>query len=143
MKIAIINGPNLNMLEYREKAIYGDYTYNDIEKVIMDNIDINDEVTFFQSNHEGDIIDYIHQLVIDNYDALIINPAAYTHYSYAIYDALLIFKGLKVEVHLSDINTRDEFRRVSITGKACDKIISGLQINSYVEALKYIYSIKK
>ena len=142
MKIAIINGPNLNMLEYREKEIYGDYTYHDIEIIIRENAKSEDEISFFQSNHEGAIIDYLHTIIIEKYDALIINPAAYSHYSYAIYDALLMFKGIKVEVHLSDINNRDEFRKVSITGKACDKIISGLQINSYLEGLKYIYQNK-
>lgn len=142
MKIAIINGPNLNMLAYRDKEIYGDNSYEDIENTIKDNVKKEDVVTLFQSNHEGAIIDYIHQIVFDKYDALIINPGAYAHYSYAIYDALEIFKGIKVEVHLSDISKRDEFRKVSITSKACDIMISGQQINSYIKAIEYIYTKK-
>ena len=142
MKIAIINGPNLNMLAYREKEIYGDYTYEDIEKIISENVHNDDQVVYFQSNHEGAIIDFIHKITIDNYDSLIINPGAYAHYSYAIYDALLIFKGIKVEVHLSDISKRDEFRKTSITSNACEKMISGFQINSYLKALEYINTKK-
>ncbi|MGL4382278.1 MAG: type II 3-dehydroquinate dehydratase [Bacilli bacterium] len=139
MKIAIINGANLNMLGYREQDHYGSNTYDDLVNLIKEHpLAQKYELDFFQSNSEGALIDYLHHITINNYDALIINPGAYTHYSYALYDALLIFKGYKVEVHLSDISNRDDFRSQLITTKACDTMISGLKMQSYIKGFELI-----
>ena len=137
MKLAIINGPNINMLGHREIEHYGQITYDELLEQINVNIpDIFDCVDYFHSNNEGELITFIQNITLEHYDALIINPGAYSHYSYAIYDALLIFAGYKIEVHLSDINNRDEFRKKLVTGQACHTIISGLGVNSYLKALK-------
>ncbi|MDF9867207.1 3-dehydroquinate dehydratase-2 [Bacilli bacterium PM5-3] len=136
MKLAIINGPNINMLGYRETEHYGRLNYQELINEIKNKVPNRfDEINFFQSNSEGKIIDYLHEITLENYDALIINPGAYAHYSYAIYDALLIFKGYKIEVHLSDVYNRDEFRKKLVTAPACQNIISGLGIESYLKAL--------
>ena len=136
MKLAIVNGPNLNMLVYREREHYGSLSYDELIEEIKDNIPKKITVTtFFQSNSEGAIIDFLHKITKEKYDALIINPGAYAHYSYAIYDALLIFQGYKIEVHLSDIYKREEFRRNLVTAGACHNVISGLGIKSYLNAL--------
>jgi 3-dehydroquinate dehydratase-2 len=142
MKLAIVNGPNLNMLGYRENEHYGSFTYDYLIKEIKDEMPkVFVDVAFFQSNHEGEIIDFLHQITKQDYDALIINPGAYAHYSYAIYDALLIFKGYKIEVHLSNVYQREEFRANLVTGVACDNIISGLGLKSYLNALEEIDNI--
>lgn len=140
MKLMIINGVNLNMLEYRNSDIYGDFSYDEMIKKIEDYLIQNNinNYLFRNSNHEGDIVEFIHQAIIESYDAIIINPGAFTHYSYAIYDALLMFKNKKVEVHLSDIDNREDFRKISVTSKACDQVFKGLQINSYYQAIDYI-----
>ncbi|WP_423364281.1 type II 3-dehydroquinate dehydratase [Mycoplasma sp. P36-A1] len=145
MKIAIINGPNLNMLGQREQEHYSNITYDQmIEEIDIYATSLNIEyIEYYQSNHEGQIIDYIHQLVKDSFDALIINPGAYSHYSIAILDALLIFKGLKVEVHLSDVLNREEFRAKLITAKACDYLISNKGVKGYLEGLKIIHNNAK
>ncbi|MBE5859629.1 MAG: 3-dehydroquinate dehydratase [Butyrivibrio sp.] len=140
MKILVINGPNLNFLGIREKAIYGnqDYAYlcNMInEKAAAD----GDEITLFQSNHEGAIIDRIQEAYSDGTQGIVINPGAYTHYSYAIHDALKsVEQIIKVEVHISDIQSREEFRKVSVTAPACDKQIYGHGLNGYLEAMDFI-----
>ncbi|MDL2211799.1 3-dehydroquinate dehydratase [Erysipelotrichaceae bacterium OttesenSCG-928-M19] len=142
MKLAIVNGANLNMLSYRETEHYGSLTYDDLINKIKDNLpDIFTYVDFFQSNIEGEIINYLHKITREDYDALIINPGAYAHYSYAIYDALLIFKGYKIEVHLSDIYQRDDFRKKLVTAPACNEIISGQGVNSYLLALASLVDI--
>ena len=136
MKILVINGPNLNLLGIREPDIYGIETLEDIQHWL----DRQPEATghnirWFQSNHEGDLIDQI-QTTTNLYDGIIINPGALTHYSFAIRDAIASVNTPTVEVHLSDINSREEFRRVSVIKDECISQISGLGKQGYLEALK-------
>ena len=140
MKILVINGPNLNFLGIREKAIYGNQDYDFLCNMIKENADSHgDEVTIFQSNHEGAIIDKIQETYFDGTEGIVINPGAYTHYSYAIHDALKsIDKVKKVEVHISDIQSREEFRKISVTAPACDKQIYGHGLEGYLEAMDFI-----
>ena len=113
MKILIINGPNLNFLGIREKSIYGTRDYNFLLKMIQDKADEeNATVQVYQSNHEGAIIDRLQEAYSDGTEGIIINPGAYTHYSYAIHDALKSLEIPKIEIHISDIMSREEFRRV-------------------------------
>ena len=135
MKLLVIHGPNLNLLGLREPDIYGKRTYRDlIDMIESDCKSLNIEVTAYQSNHEGAIIDTIHE-AYGKYDGIIINPGAYTHYSIAILDALKAVSSPTIEVHLSDIHSREEFRNVSITGLAALKIISGLGFDGYKQAI--------
>ncbi len=144
MKILVINGPNLNFLGIREKSVYGDHNYNDLIKMIQDKAaQAGAEAECFQSNHEGAIIDRLQQAYYDGTDGVVINPGAYTHYSYAIHDALKSVFVPKVEVHISDINAREEFRKVSVTAPACDKQIVGHGLDGYLEAIDYILDVKK
>ena len=137
MKILIINGPNLNMLGIREPNIYGAETFLALEEFIRSSAkELSLDVTLYQSNHEGAIVDVI-QAAYKNYDGIIINPAAYTHTSVAILDALKAVAIPTVEVHLSDINSREEFRRHSYVSLVAKKTICGLGFEGYREALKY------
>ena len=139
MKILVINGPNLNFLGIREKAVYGnqDYTYL-VRTVEEAGARLGHEVTVFQSNHEGAIIDRIQEAYDDGTEGIIINPGAYTHYSYAIRDALASVEHIeKVEVHLSDITKREPFRALSVTAPVCSRQIFGKGIEGYVEALEF------
>jgi len=138
MNILVINGPNLNLLGQREKSNYGELTLEKIEELLKSEYP-NDEFTFFQSNHEGEIIDEI-QNATENYDALIINPGGYSHTSVAIRDSLEIAKLPKVEVHLSNISAREDFRHRSITAPKTDGYISGFKENGYLAA---VYLVKK
>ena len=140
MKILVINGPNLNFLGIREKAIYGNQDYAYLCNMIKEKAAADeDEVELFQSNHEGAIIDRIQEAYSDGTQGIIINPGAYTHYSYAIHDALKsVEQIIKVEVHISDIQSREEFRKISVTAPACDKQIYGHGLNGYLEAMDYI-----
>lgn len=134
MKIIVINGPNLNMLGKREKSIYGKNTLKDLEDYISNKFKkVNDEIIieFFQSNHEGCIIDKIHESM-DRYDGIVLNPGAFTHYSYAIHDAIKSIDINVVEVHISNIHKREEFRQKSVTASACIGQISGFGFDSYV-----------
>ena len=135
-KILVINGPNLNMLGKRDKNHYGTKTLLDIYKMMEE--DDTFEYLFFQSNHEGDIIDKIQ---FSTYDAIIINPGAYTHTSVAIHDALEIVKCEKVEVHLSEVDNRDDFRRVNFVRDVCTHTVSGLKEYSYIEAINYLKKV--
>ena len=136
MKILVINGPNLNLLGIREPEIYGIETLEDIRNWLGTQPDANDhDITWFQSNHEGDLIDQI-QTTVSLFDGIIINPGALTHYSFAIRDAIASVNTPTVEVHLSDINSREEFRRVSVIKDECISQISGLGKQGYLEALK-------
>jgi len=138
MRILIINGPNINMLGIREPDIYGRTTYADLCAMIRDHAaDSGTEVTIYQSNHEGDLVDAI-QRAYGTQDAIIINPAAYTHSSVAILDALKAVALPAVEVHISDPDTREEFRRVSYVRSACVKTICGHGLNGYLEAIDYL-----
>ena len=137
MKILVINGPNLNMLGIREPDIYGAQSFSALEKFIRRSAnELSLDVTLFQSNHEGEIVDVI-QAAYNNYDGIVINPAAYTHTSVAILDALKAVAIPTVEVHLSDINTREEFRKHSYVSLIAKKTICGLGFEGYREALKY------
>ncbi len=138
MKIKIINGPNLNMLGIREPEIYGSLTLEEINNKIKEKASaLNVNLEFYQSNHEGEIIDTI-QKCYGNFDGIIINPAAYTHYSIAIRDAIASVGIPTVEVHLSDINTREDFRKISVIKSVCVKQIWGKGVDSYTEALEYL-----
>lgn len=139
MKVIVINGPNLNMLGSREKDVYGKNTLEDLQIYIKEEFKaLEKEITidFFQSNHEGYIIDKIHE-ANEKYDAVVINPGAFTHYSYAISDALKCIEKDVIEVHISNIHKREEFRQKSVTANACIGQISGLGFDSYILAIKY------
>lgn len=138
MKILVINGPNINMLGIREKNIYGSKSYDDLVKFIKSAAkEKGVETEFFQSNHEGDIVDRIQKAYFENFDGIIINPAAYTHTSIAILDALKAVCIKTVEVHLSDITSREDFRKSSLISKVCEKAIVGKGFEGYREALNY------
>ncbi len=140
MKILVINGPNINLLGLREKHIYGDESYEALLSYIEKTAKkLGVDVEFYQSNHEGDLVDAI-QGAYNRVDAIIINPAAYTHTSIAILDALKAVSLPTVEVHLSDIHQREEFRHISYAGMACEKTYCGLGFAGYSEALKYLVS---
>lgn len=135
MKVHIINGPNLNMLGVRETGVYGTNTLEEINRVIQEEADKLDiEVSFFQSNYEGAVIDSIHSC-FKRKDGIIINPGAFTHYSYAIRDAIAAVSIPTVEVHLSNIEERESFRKISVIKDVCFKQIMGKGINSYLEGL--------
>lgn len=137
MKILVINGPNLNMLGIREPDIYGKQDFEALQKYIRECADaLSLKVTLFQSNHEGEIVDVI-QAAYGVYDGIVINPAAYTHTSVAILDALKAVGIPTVEVHLSDINSREEFRRHSFVSLVAKKTIAGLGFEGYKLALEY------
>ena len=137
MKILVINGPNLNMLGIREPAIYGARSFAALEKFIRDSAaELSLDVSLFQSNHEGEIVDII-QSAYGVYDGIVINPAAYTHTSVAILDALKAVGIPTVEVHLSDINEREEFRRHSFVSLVAKQTICGLGFEGYKKALEY------
>jgi len=140
-KVLVINGPNLNLLGIREKNIYGSVSYEDVLKSISQKAqELGFEVEFFQSNHEGEIIDKIHRAYFEKVDAIIINPGAYTHYSYAIHDAIKAVNIPTIEVHISNIHAREEFRHKSVIAPACTGQISGFGIKSYIIAL---YALKE
>ena len=145
MKILVINGPNLNFLGIREKAVYGNQDYNFLCNMIKDKAAADgEEVECYQSNHEGAIIDRLQEAYSDGTVGIVINPGAYTHYSYAIHDALKSLENIiKVEIHISDIQSREEFRKVSVTAPACDKQIYGHGLNGYLEAMDYIHEALK
>ena len=137
MKILVINGPNLNMLGIREPDIYGAQTFSALEEYIRESAkEIGHDVVLFQSNHEGAIVDVI-QSAYGVFDGIVINPAAYTHTSVAILDALKAVSIPTVEVHLSDINSRDEFRKFSYVSLVAKKTICGLGFEGYKKALEY------
>ena len=138
MKFLIINGPNLNLLGSREPDVYGTGTYETLCRRVQDYAAAHGwEADCFQSNHEGAIIDAIQQAA-GVYDGIVINPAAYTHYSYAILDALKAVDLPAVEVHLSNIHKREEFRHKSVTAAGCDGQICGLGQFGYVAAMGYL-----
>ncbi len=136
--VLIINGPNLNMLGKRPKEHYGSLTLDQINKLMVEKNNNYFKLDFYQSNYEGDIVTKIQEAVLGEYDAIIINPAAYTHTSVAIHDALEMFKGPKVEVHLSHVDEREAFRRVNFVRDVCDICFSGKLEGSYTEAIDYL-----
>ena len=138
MKILVINGPNMNLLGLREPDIYGRQTYGDLVDVLQKRADELDvEISFIQSNHEGDLVDAIQNAYPDT-DGIIINPAAYTHTSVAILDAVKAVAIPTVEVHMSDVKSRDEFRQVSYIRQACIATFMGKGFGSYIEALELL-----
>ena len=135
MKLLILNGPNLNLLGQREPDIYGRQSYDDLCKLIYEHAAaVGCQAELFQSNHEGTLIDAI-QASRAGFGGIVINPGAYTHYSYAIYDALLAVSVPAIEVHLSNINRRESFRRISVPAPACVAQIVGHGVLGYMEAM--------
>ena len=146
MKIMIINGPNLNMLGIREKNIYGTFTYEDLCKYIetYPNYKEKDiDFTFLQTNHEGEIVDYLHKAYTEKYDGIVLNAGGYTHTSVAIHDAIKAVSIPTVEVHISNIHAREEFRKVCMTSSACIGQITGLGKLGYVLAVVYLTEERK
>ena len=143
MKILVINGPNLNMLGIREPDHYGKETYNDLCKKIENHCKgKNIDVKIYQSNHEGDLVDEI-QKAYGNTDAIVINPGAYTHTSIAILDAVKSVNIPTVEVHISKVEEREDFRQISYVRLACKKTITGHGTNGYLEAIDYMAGEKE
>ena len=139
MKILVLNGPNLNMLGVREPDIYGRSTYTDLINMIKDHCGSKGiEVSFKQSNHEGDLVDYIQQAYFEKYDGIVINPGAYTHTSVALLDALKAVSIPAVEVHISDVDSREEFRQISYVSKIAVKTIKGHGFDGYIEAVDFL-----
>ena len=139
MKLLVINGPNLNFLGIREKSIYGTQDYQYLLDMIQNKAkETGCEIETFQSNHEGAIIDRIQEAYFDGTEGIVINPGAFTHYSYAIHDALTSITVPKVEIHISDITKREEFRKISVTKAACDHQIYGKGLEGYLMAIDYI-----
>ena len=139
MKILVLNGPNLNMLGIREPDIYGRKTYADLIGMIKAHCDGRGvEVIFKQSNHEGDLVDFIQQALFDKCDGIVINPGAYTHTSVALLDALKAVAIPTVEVHISDVDSREEFRQISYVSLIAKKTIKGHGFDGYTEAVDFL-----
>lgn len=139
MKFLVINGPNLNMLGIREPDIYGNRTYDDLVATTREAaMDLGVETEFYQSNHEGDLVDKIQEAYFRHFDGIVINPGAYTHTSVALLDAVKATMLPTVEVHISDVDNRDDFRKVSYIRKACIATVSGKGFDGYTEALKIL-----
>ncbi|MEE1037104.1 MAG: type II 3-dehydroquinate dehydratase [Oscillospiraceae bacterium] len=138
MKILVINGPNLNMLGIREPSIYGKNTFSDLLQLLEETAQTEGlEIEQYQSNHEGDLVDKI-QWAYGKVDGIVINPAAYTHTSVAILDALKAVSLPAVEVHISDVDSREPFRQISYAGLACVKTIKGQGLDGYRQAIQYL-----
>ncbi len=138
MKILVINGPNINMLGIREPDVYGKRSYPQLLDLLQAYADENRiEISCFQSNHEGAIVDCI-QNAYGSFDGIVINPAAYTHTSVAILDALKAVALPAVEVHISDVDSREAFRQISYAGLACEKTIKGQGFDGYCQAMAYL-----
>lgn len=139
MKILVLNGPNLNMLGIREPDIYGHETYDDLISMIEEHCkDKGIEVKCLQSNHEGDLVDYIQQAYFDKTDGIVINPGAYTHTSVAILDALKAVNIPAVEVHISKVDERESFRQISYVSYYCEKTIMGKGLSVYIKAIDHL-----
>lgn len=139
MKLLVINGPNINFLGIREKAVYGNQDYEFLCNMIRDKArELDFDIEIYQSNHEGAIIDRIQASYFDGTEGIIINPGAYTHYSYAIRDALASITVPKCEIHISDITKREEFRKTSVTAPVCDKQIYGQGLPGYLMAIDFV-----
>ena len=140
MKFMVINGPNLNMVGIREPSVYGKKTYGELLKMIREEAARqNDEVTLLQSNHEGDLVDWIQRAYFDGYDGIVINPGGYTHTSVAIADAVKAIAPLPVvEVHISDVEKREEFRKISYLRPYCLATFAGYGFEGYLMAMRRI-----
>ena len=135
----VLNGPNLNMLGIREPDIYGASTYDDLVDLITSHCESKGiEVKCLQSNHEGDLVDYIQQAYFDKTDGIVINPGAYTHTSVALLDALKAVQIPAVEVHISKVNEREAFRQISYVSYYCSKTITGKGFDGYIEAIDFL-----
>lgn len=142
MKLLVINGPNLNFLGIREKAVYGAEDYGYLKSLIQEKaIKENITVDIFQSNSEGNIIDRIQEAYFDGTQGIIINPGAFTHYSYAIRDALVSLTVPVIEVHISNVHKREEFRHTSVTAPVCTGQIVGLGLKGYLLAIDSLLSM--
>ncbi|GKX31914.1 3-dehydroquinate dehydratase [Vallitalea longa] len=138
-KITVINGPNLNFLGIREKSVYGNRDYNDLIKMIEEAADKHQiEIDTFQSNSEGEIIDKIQQCYFEEVDGIVINPGAYTHYSYAIRDAIASVNIKTIELHISNIHEREDFRKISVIEPVCAEQIYGKGLDGYIIAIEHI-----
>ena len=138
MKILVINGPNLNMLGIREPDVYGAQSFSALEDFIRNSAkELLLDVTLYQSNHEGELVDII-QSAYGVYDGIVINPAAYTHTSVAILDALKAVSIPAVEIHISDVNEREPFRHISYAGMACEKAYIGYGFEGYAMGIRYL-----
>lgn len=136
MKLMVINGANLNMLGIREPSVYGNTTYQDLVNLIEEKAkERNIEIKIIQSNHEGVLVDYIQQCYFEKYDGIIINPGAYTHTSIALLDALKAVNIPAIEVHISDVSKREDFRQISYISLAVIDRVIGKGINGYIEAM--------
>lgn len=141
-KLLVINGPNINFLGIREKSVYGTEDYQFLlDMIAKKGEEKNCQIEVFQSNHEGAIIDRIQKSYFDGTEGIVINPGAFTHYSYAIRDALASITVPKVEIHISDITKREDFRKVSVTKEVCDTQIYGQGLAGYLMAVDYIFSV--
>ena len=139
MRILVINGPNMNLLGVRQPEIYGRATYEDLKAMVQKEADaLGVEVEFFQSNHEGALVDAIQEAYFRRIDGIVINPAAYTHTSVALLDAVKAVSIPTVEVHISDPETREEFRHVSYIRAACVATVKGRGLEGYLEALRLL-----
>ncbi|MBO5239551.1 MAG: type II 3-dehydroquinate dehydratase [Lachnospiraceae bacterium] len=144
MKLLVMNGPNINFLGIREKGIYGEENYESLCKRIQEKArELKIEVDIFQSNSEGGLIDRIQEAYSDGTQGIIINPGAYTHYSYALRDALASVQMPKIEVHISNIHQREEFRHTSVTAPVCNGQIVGMGLLGYELALEAMQELVK
>jgi 3-dehydroquinate dehydratase II len=141
MNILVIHGPNLNMLGRRNPELYGRFSLEDLYDELSDTF-TDVEFTFYQSNYEGELIDVIQQAMDESFDALLINPGALTHTSIALRDALEMLEIPKVEVHLSDIMHREDFRKIDLIHDVCQARFMGKKLDSYLEAVTYILSLR-
>ena len=141
MKILVLNGPNINMLGIREPGVYGSQSYAELLRLLdLWAAELGIEMEHYQSNHEGCLVDKI-QAAYGNFDGIVINPAAYTHTSIAILDALKAVALPAVEVHISDVKSREDFRQISYAGKACIKTIMGQGLDGYRQAMAYLVQV--
>ena len=140
MKIYVINGPNLNMLGIREPGIYGSGSYADLMDMVKSRCnELGIDVVCYQSNHEGDLVDKIQEAYFEGAEGIVINPGAYTHTSIALLDAVKSVRIPTIEVHISKLSEREDFRQVSYIRLACEKTISGMGLDGYIEAINYLY----
>ena len=141
MKLLVLNGPNINMLGIREPGVYGSRSYAELLRLLdLWAAELGIEMEHYQSNHEGCLVDKI-QAAYGNFDGIVINPAAYTHTSIAILDALKAVAIPAVEVHISDVKSREDFRQISYAGKACIKTIMGHGLDGYRQAMAYLVQV--
>lgn len=140
MKIMVLNGPNINFLGIREKEVYGSQNYEEMCQYIKRNIKKEIELEIYQSNIEGELINLIQKAYFDKFDGIVINPGAYTHTSIALYDAIKSVSIPSIEVHISNIHKREEFRHKSFTAAACIGQICGLGSDGYILAIEFLYN---